>query len=161
MKRHQSFGSAASWITCGGILLAGLASAALLQAQNFGIDWHKIGSSQGSASNGQFSVSGSAGQPDAHSTLSGGPYALIGGFWSAVTVVQTPGAPELAVTISGPGRLVISWPAPATGFVLQQNSNLGAGNWGNVADPVISTPSGYQVEVAFTGGHTFYRLFRP
>ena len=57
-----------------------------LRAQSYTIDWYTIGGGGGASSGGDFTLSGTIGQPDA-GTMSGGNYTLAGGFWS---VTQTP-----------------------------------------------------------------------
>jgi hypothetical protein len=51
-----------------------------------------------------YSVSGTIGQQDAGNAMTGGAYSLTGGFWSLISLVQTPGAPTLAISLGG-GRL--------------------------------------------------------
>src|SRR5258708_9372109 len=94
-----------------------LASAFCLRApaQSFSIDWLKISGGGGKSTNGQFSVSGTIGQPDAGGVMSGGNYSVTGGFWSLISVVRTAGAPALTVTHSG-NSVTVSWPSPSTGF---------------------------------------------
>src|ERR1039457_4663640 len=60
--------------------------------QSYSIDWFKVSGGGGTSTNGQYSVSGTIGQPDASGAMSGGNYSLTGGFWSLINVVQTPGA---------------------------------------------------------------------
>jgi hypothetical protein len=68
-----------------------------LNAQTYSIDWYKIAGGGGTSSSGQYSVSGTIGQPDAGGAMTGGGYSLTGGFWSLISVVQTPGiSPFLA-----------------------------------------------------------------
>jgi hypothetical protein len=69
--------------------------------QNYSIDWHNISGGGGTSTNGQYSLTGTIGQPDASGTMSGGSYSLTGGFWSLISVVQTPGASTLTITHSG------------------------------------------------------------
>ena len=110
-----------------------------LQAQNYSIAWLKIAGGGGTSSGGTYSVSGTIGQQDASAqTLAGGGYSLTGGFWAYLGVLQTTGAPNLAISRNGPNSVVISWPNVGT-YVLQQNSNLAGGSW---------TASGYTVTTA-------------
>jgi hypothetical protein len=129
-----------------------------LRAQNYGIEWHKIAGGQGTSTNGQFSLTGTIGQQDAHGTLAGGNYSLTGGFWSFISTVQTPGSPELTIAINSPQTAVISWLGSFAGFVLQQNSTFNPGTWLDVTNSVTSSPTLNQVEVTFVQGYTFYRL---
>ena len=56
----------------------------------FEIPWHTIDGGGRTSEGGQFTVSGTIGQPDA-GVMIGGGLELSGGFWSAFTVVQLPG----------------------------------------------------------------------
>jgi hypothetical protein len=72
----------------------------LVSAQTYSIDWHKIAGGGGTSTGDVYSVSGTIGQHDATSQLlTGGNYSLTGGFWSLLSVVQTPGAPSFISAI--------------------------------------------------------------
>jgi hypothetical protein len=140
-------------IMCG-LLIAGVFS---LQAQ-YSIDWYSIDGGGGTSTGGVYSVSGTIGQPDA-GTLSGGNYTLQGGFWAVVVAVQTPGAPTLSIQMTATNSVVVSWPAPSTGWVLQDNGDAGNTNtWGNVSSTPITVGPDKQVIVAPPAGNRFYRL---
>lgn len=72
-------------------LTLGLAlGAATAQAQTGGsydLTWSSVDGGGGTSTGGSYSLSGSAGQPDASgdTALSGGTYALTGGFWAGAT----------------------------------------------------------------------------
>ena len=149
------FWAAALLLTVGFLWIGGPLA---LCAQSYRIDWYKISGGQGTSTNGQFSVTGTIGQQDAHVAAAGGNYSLTGGFWSFITAIQTPGSPELSISINSPQTALISWPAPSAGFVLQQNSTLNPGTWADVTNSVTSLPVVNQIEVTFAQGHTFYRL---
>ena len=100
-----------------------------LSAQSYSIDWYKVAGGGGTSTGGQYSLSGTIGQPDASGAMSGGQYSVTGGFWS-IYAIQVPGAPLLTITYAG-NKAIVSWPSPSTGFVLQTNSNLATGTWGN------------------------------
>src|SRR5256884_5487033 len=51
------------------------------------------------SSGGNYTLSGTVGQPDA-GTLSGGNYTLEGGFWPGIVVPATGGAPTLFIQLS-------------------------------------------------------------
>jgi hypothetical protein len=129
-------------------------------AQNYTIDWYKISGGGGASSNGQYSVSGTIGQPDAGGALSGGNYSVTGGFWSLISVVQTPGAPALAITHSG-NNVIVSWPSPSTGFVLQQNGNLAAASWTTSGFTVNSNSTTMSITIPSPTGNLFFRLKSP
>jgi hypothetical protein len=138
-------------------LLFGLLIPALSQAQNYSIDWYKIAGGGGTSSNGQYSVVGTIGQHDAGGAMSGGNYSLTGGFWSLISVVQTPGAPTLTITHSG-SNVIVSWPSPATGFVLQQNGDLSAANWTTSGFTVSSNSTTMSITIPSPTGNLFFRL---
>lgn len=109
-------------------------------SQSYSIDWHKIAGGGGTSTSGVYQVSGTIGQPDAGSTMSGGNFSLSGGFWSLLTVVQTPGAPTLTIQRGSPGNAIIAWNPITPGFVLQETTALSPVNWTNsisgVTNPV-------------------------
>ncbi|HUD46028.1 MAG TPA: hypothetical protein VMR33_04315 [Candidatus Baltobacteraceae bacterium] len=142
-------------------LLFGLLIPAVSLAQSYSISWYKVagggGTSSGTNGASAFSVSGTIGQPDAGGAMTGGGYSVTGGFWSLISVVQTPGAPTLNITYSG-GSVIISWPYTSTGFVLQQNSNLSAANWMGSSFAVSSNGSSNSVTITSPSGNLFFRL---
>jgi hypothetical protein len=126
-------------------------------AQNYDLSWFKIAGGGGTSTGGTFSVSGTIGQPDA-GHMSGGNYTLDGGFWGLIAAVQTPGSPLLTITGASPNA-IISWPAPSTGFVLQQNSDVNVTNgWSNVGISVVVTNGQNTVTVPANLARKFYRL---
>src|SRR5215471_4283969 len=76
---------------------------------NFDLTWSTIDGGGGTSTGGQFSMSGTVGQPDA-GKRTGGQFTLEGGFWSGVSVIQTPGAPTLKIKLLGNGQALVSWP---------------------------------------------------
>ena len=129
--------------------------------QSYSIDWHKVSGGGGTSTGGVYSVSGTVGQHDAGGPMTGGKYSLTGGFWAILSAVPTPGAPTLLITQSG-NNAVISWQAPASGFVLESNPDLtAANNWSTVSpDPVAIGGFNY-VTNTITPGNNFYRLHHP
>ena len=120
--------------------------------QSYMVDWHKVAGGVGTSTGGVCSISGTIGQPDASSAMTGGNYSVTGGFWS-LYAVQTPGAPFL--TINDVGNLaVVSWPASVTGWTLQTNNNLATGDWGNY----LGTIANNNVTNARPTGNIFFRL---
>ena len=137
------------------ILLFGLLMPSLCLAQSYSIDWYKIAGGGGTSSNGQYTVSGTIGQHDAGGAMTGGIYSLTGGFW-ALYAVQTPGAPWLTITYSG-NQAIVSWPPSATGWTLQTNATMAAGNWINYGGTVLNNA----VTNSPTMAKLFYRLTHP
>jgi hypothetical protein len=145
------------------IVGAALVFPGALHAQSYSINWYTIGggggSSSGTSGTNTYSVSGTIGQP-ATASMSGGNYSVTGGFWSLISVVQTPGSPFLNVLRSGT-QAVISWNAPATGFVLQQSSTLLTNSW-TLSSATLTTNSGViSATVPASSGSKFFRLYFP
>jgi hypothetical protein len=151
-------------VPCGisALLLAWLT--ATLQAQTYSIDWYKVSGGGGTSTGGVYSVSGTIGQHDADGPMTGGSYSLTGGFW-ALYAVQTPDAPLLSISRTITNTIVVSWPAPAEGWMLERTNALS----GSTAPwPVIPQP--YQtnagtISVTFPNnqptGNQFFRLHKP
>ncbi|MBI5385932.1 MAG: hypothetical protein HZA90_14735 [Verrucomicrobia bacterium] len=131
-----------------------------LSAQD-AIDWFTIDGGGGASSNGQYSVSGTLGQPDA-GAMSGGSFTLQGGFWGVVAAVQTPGAPTLSITRAG-SDVVVSWPLPADGWVLEQTNRLASASepWPTATWPCVTNASDIRVTMPAAPGHRFFRLHKP
>jgi hypothetical protein len=142
--------------------LAALLMLGTAGAQTYTIDWYSVDGGGGTSSGGNYTVTGTIGQPDA-GTSSGGNYTLTGGFMSVVTAIQTPGAPVLKVTRAG-NNVIISWPAPATGFVLQEANALANPSsstiWNPGATPALNGGE-YQVTVPSPAGNKYFRLRQP
>jgi len=93
--------------------------------------------------------------------MSGGNFSLEGGFWSIIAAVQTPGAPLLRVVLTSTNTVIVAWPAPSTGFSLQQNAALGSTNWLGVTNSQALVGSETQVLISMPAGNRFYRLKSP
>jgi hypothetical protein len=131
--------------------------AAPLHAQSYSINWFKVSGGGGTSTGGTYQVIGTIGQTDAGGPMTNNQYSVTGGFWATITVVQTPGAPQLSIGPSG-NSLVISWPASATNFVLQQNSDLSTANWINTGLPIITNGAIESVTISPPTGNLFFRL---
>ena len=125
------------------------------RAQSYSLDWYKFSGGGGTCTNGQYSLTGTIGQPDAsaNNAMTGGGYSLTGGFWSLISVVQTAGAPLLTINYAG-NQAVVSWSPAATGWTLQTNNNLATGVWGNYTGTVVNNTVTYAPPV----GNLFFRL---
>jgi hypothetical protein len=127
----------------------------------YSIDWFKIAGGGGTSTGGVYSVSGTVGQHDAGNAMSGGNYAVTGGFWSLLAVVQTPGAPLLTMAHSG-NSVVVSWPLSAGGFTLQQNGNLANATGWSTYGGTVSTNNGVNsITLTPPAGNLFFRLCHP
>lgn len=132
---------------------------ASLLAQSYSIDWYKISGGGGTSTNGQFSVVGTIGQPDASATMTGGNYSVTGGFWSLISVVQTAGAPMLNISQSG-NTVTIYW-QDVSGWTLQQNNNLASpANWSVSGGVTVSNGTNY-LQLISPSGNFYFRLQHP
>lgn len=138
-----------------------LCSSVVAVAQNYSIDWSTIDGGGGTSTGGVYSVSGTIGQPDAGPAMTGGNYSLTGGFWSLLSVVQTPGSPLLTISMTSSNAALVSWPSPSTGFNLQVNTNgIGSLNWSNAPAATDNGTTKYIIVNPPTGNR-FYRLVKP
>jgi hypothetical protein len=139
------------------ILILGWLLPVIGLAQSYSIDWHKIAGGGGASSNGNYSVSGTIGQHDASSAMSGGNYSLTGGFWSLISVVQTAGLPNLVITHSG-NSIIVSWPDSGS-YTLRQNANLSSANGWTTSAYSITTANGTNsITITPPMGNLFFRL---
>lgn len=69
--------------------------------------------------------------------------------------------PQLSLSMPQPNALVIAWPTNFSGFVLQQNSDLGTTNWLSATNSVSVVGSNKQVTITPLTGSGFFRLFHP
>jgi len=94
---------------------------------------------------------------------------LIGGDFTTVNGVARPHvarlygdsvAPSLNIARSN-AFVIVSWPSPSTGFVLQQNTNLSTTNWTTPSETVTDNGTSKSISVSASVGNRFYRLFKP
>src|SRR5260370_40045406 len=109
-------------------VLAGALLLPVLANAQYAIDWFTIDGGGGASSGGNFTLTGTIGQPDT-GTLSGGNYTLQGGFWPGIIVPATGEAPTLFIKLS-PASLIISWSPSTPGFSLEQSNSLLPLAWG-------------------------------
>jgi hypothetical protein len=128
-------------------------------AQSYSIDWYKIAGGGGTSTGATYQVTGTIGQPDASGAMTGGNYSLTGGFWSLISVAQTPGGPTLYIGQSG-STVTVYW-QNVSGWTLQQNNNLALpANWS--ASGGVSTANGTNsITITPTVGNLFFRLANP
>lgn len=125
-------------------------------AQPYSISWYKISGGGGTSTNGGYSVTGTIGQPDASLAMTGGNYSITGGFWSIISVSQTPGAPQLYISQSG-GTVTISW-QNVSGWNLYQNGNLATPTGWSASTGVTTSNGTNYLNLAHPGGNLFFQL---
>src|SRR5882757_6796807 len=92
------------------LILLGLLVPALVRAQSYSIDWFTIDGGGGTSTNGQYTVAGTVGQPDAGVPMTNGQYSIVGGFWVLpVAVPQGTNTPVLKIIPASPGFATVSW----------------------------------------------------
>jgi hypothetical protein len=84
-------------------------------------------------------------------------------YWETLRVqfVSPPSPPTLTLQLAGANSVILSWPASATGFTLQQNSALGTPNWVNVNTAPTVASGQNQVVLSTANGKCFFRLVSP
>ena len=141
------------------LMVLALASSSA-HAQQYSIDWYKIAGGGGTSTGGVYSVSGTIGQHDAGGPMTGGNYSLTGGFWALISVVQTAGLPNLAITFVGPNSVKVSWPNTGN-YTLQQNSNLAGGSWTTSGYTITTSNGTNSITITPPTGNLFFRLSNP
>jgi hypothetical protein len=112
---------------------------------------------EGTTSSGVYENSGTIGQPDAGSVIAG-EFVIGGGYWSDLEAVLQPGAAGLSIEELSPDSALITWPAPSTGYVLQENANLTTSNWLAVTNPPAVVNGEMQITASPTVGNRYCRL---
>ena len=125
--------------------------------QSYSINWYKIAGGGGTSSNGQYTASGTIGQPDASGPMSGGNYSFTGGFWSLISALQTPGAPTLYISQLG-NTVTVYW-QNVSGWNLYQNNNLATPlvSWLASSSPTLTGGTNY-LNLVNPTGNLFFRL---
>jgi hypothetical protein len=139
-------------------LLAVLVSIGV-HAQSYSINWYKVAGGGGTSTNGPYALSGTIGQPDASGAMAGGNYSLTGGFWSLISVLQTPGLPRLTITRTA-SSVIVSWPDTGT-YTLQQTTALPSGTWITSSYGITTASGTNSVTVSSPTGELFFRLVNP
>lgn len=143
-------------------ILAGLLTLATVAAipANFTIPWHTVdgGGSTSTSTDGRFSVSGTAGQPDAGKSASNDArFQLNGGFWYGEIIFCDY---TLGITYSG-GKVTVSWPCDLGGCILEATDELRSSAPATVWTPVSPQPTGHSYTVAVTSTQRYFRLRSP
>ena len=127
--------------------------------QSYSINWYKVAGGGGTSTNGPYALSGTIGQPDASGAMTGGNYSLTGGFWSLISVMQTPGLPKLTITRTA-SSVIVSWPDTGT-YTLQQTTALPSGTWITSSYSITTASGTNSVTVSSPTGDLFFRLVNP
>ena len=132
----------------------------IARAQTYSIDWSTIDGGGGTSTGGVYAVTGTIGQPDA-GKMSGGNYAIDGGFWGIIAAVQTPGAPLLTITRTTTNTVAVSWRRLQPDLRFSKTPTpVGTVNWSNVTTTPGDDGTTKTLIVNPPAGNRFYRLFK-
>ena len=143
------------------ILMIGLLAPLASFAQQYSIDWYKIAGGGGTSTGGTYAVSGTIGQHDAGGPMLGGNYSLTGGFWALISVVQTPGVPNLTVTFVNPNSVKVSWPNTGSYTLLQNNNPAATASWTTSGYSITTANGTNSITITPPTGNLFFRLSKP
>jgi hypothetical protein len=132
-----------------------LALTGSLLAQDYSIGWFTIDGGGGTSAGGIYTLSGTAGQPDAGS-MSGGIFTLSGGFWGVTSACPPP--PPLSIRLTPANTIVISWSSASPGTTLEQTSALQPARWMPVTQAAADDGTTKSVTLTPTGSAFFFRL---
>jgi len=144
------------------LAICGLAAALNAGAQS-AIDWFTLDAAGGAQSSANYVVNFTAGQNDVGSTeVSSANYRIIPGFWALEDMGPATGLPELRIALSGP-RVILSWPSPSAGFVLQHTDSLNTlpAAWSDTPGGVSDDGFIKSLTLPHDLSKRFYRLRRP
>jgi len=144
------------------LLFSFLAFAASTRAQSV-IDWFTLDAAGGAQSSASYVLNFTAGQNDVGPTVvSSANYRIIPGFWALEDMGPAVGVPELSIVLSGP-RVILSWPSPSAGFVLQHTDSLNTlpAAWSDT--PGVVSDNGFikSLMLPHDLSKRFYRLRKP
>jgi hypothetical protein len=120
--------------------------------------WLTVDAGGGNSRGGAYSLSGTIGQWDATSALSGGPFILQPGFWSGLNIVPSPVKPVLRIRFIGNRQAILSWPATVGGFRLEECDQLGTQPWVPTLEKIVEMGGEHTVTVPATAAFRCYRL---
>lgn len=127
-------------------------------ADDYTVDWHRIGQGGGTSANEEFTVSGVMGDPVAAPPAVADEFTVTGGF-GVVTVLPTEGAPALTITPAADGSVRVAWPLPDAGWELRQSAAPDGLAWEKPLEPLQDDGAVRFIGVTPTAGTRFYRLF--
>lgn len=143
------------------LVACGLTAALHVRAQS-SIDWLTLDAAGGAQSSANYTINFTAGQNDVGNTApASASYRIIPGFWALENLGPATGVPVLTITLFGP-RVILSWPSPSTGFVLQETDsfNVLPAVWGNTPGVVSDNGFTKSLTLPHDQAKRFYRLRR-
>jgi len=159
-RRRRLCSLARSQATKAGFLMLLITVCLPAWGQTYSINWFTIDGGGGASGGGSYSLSGTIGQHDAGLPMTGGNYAVVGGFWS-IYALQTAGAPLLSIKLTSTNTVQVYWNSPSTGWNLQVNTDLITTNWVAPLESVQDDGIIKFIIVNPPAGNRFYRLKFP
>ena len=145
------------WLGGGALsLILNVGAAYQTMGQEYAVDWQTVDGGGGTIRGGVYTMSGTLGQPDAGPVMTGGSFAVQGGFWALPQAVQTPDAPALSISPAASGQALLQWTPDDGSWMLQETASLTPPDWKDA--PSGSTNS---IIVPATLPTKFYRLHKP
>jgi hypothetical protein len=144
------------------LLMAAQSTSVLAQSGGgYDLRWNTLGGGGGPSAGGSFTLNGTIGQADA-GTMSGASFVLSGGFWGGIVGIIGP-VPALSIRLVSGNDVILTWPNPSTGYVLQQTANMSApgGGWTDVTQTPVINGANKEVTLAATGAFCMFRLRQP
>jgi hypothetical protein len=88
------------------------------------------------------------------------PYELSSGGVAVLLNTCVSTAPTLSI-VSSNSTLILSWPLPSTGFVLESTPSLRPPNWQPAPEPAVTNNGLLEVMVPVNPGSRYFRLHKP
>jgi hypothetical protein len=142
-------------LVCAGALAGGAGMALAQSSGAFDINWSTFNGGGGPSVGGNFSLNGTIGQPDAGTSLNGGGFTITAGFWAGASEA----VPRLSIRLGAAGTVILNWPNPSTGFVLEESTSLSAqAGWTAVTQTPVANGANIEVTLQATSQLRFFRL---
>jgi hypothetical protein len=145
------------------LITTALAALALTARAQTAIDWFTLDAAGGAQSSANYVINFTAGQNDVGATeTTSANYRILPGFWALEDLGPATGLPELSIVLRGP-NVILSWPSPSTGFVLQHKDSFNPFSLAWADSPALVSDNGFikSVTIPHNLASSFYRLRRP
>lgn len=126
----------------------------------FSLDWSAVTAGSATSTGGVYTLSATVGQPVA-GRITGGEFAVEAGFWSVIRLVQTEGAPVLAIQRTATNTVVLSWSKTEVPWKVEEVPDASAAQWTGVGAEPQLVGDRYQLVIPLTEGNRFFRLKKP
>jgi len=145
------------------LISTALVALALTVRAQTSIDWFTLDAGGGAHSSANYVINFTAGQNDVGAMeAASASYRIIPGFWALEDMGPATGLPELSIVLSG-ANVILSWPSPSTGFVLQFKDSFNPFSPAWADSPALVADNGFikSVTIPHNLVSRFYRLRRP